>query len=100
TLDILADWVDYAAAGVAGPEEMDRRIVELLAAVDLEESIFELGLRSAADTRRNATLAERVLHARARMRERLESLGIQDWVERFDADQYNRNATLAENLLF
>src|SRR5438874_2368702 len=74
TLDIQADWVDYAAAGVAGPEEMDRRIVELLAAVDLEESIFELRLRSAADTRRNATLAERVLHAPARMRERLEPL--------------------------
>src|SRR6267142_541106 len=34
------------------------------------------------------------------MRERLESLGIQDWVERFDPDKYNRNATLAENLLF
>jgi ABC-type thiamine transport system ATPase subunit len=34
------------------------------------------------------------------MRERLASLGIQDWVERFDPERYNRNATLAENLLF
>ena len=34
------------------------------------------------------------------MRERLESLGIHDWVERFDPDKYVRNATLAENLLF
>ena len=34
------------------------------------------------------------------MRERLESLGISDWVERFDPSAYNRNATLAENLLF
>jgi putative ABC transport system ATP-binding protein len=100
TLDINADWIDYAAAGVSSPQEMDRRIVELLAVVDLEESIFELGLRSAADTRRNPALTERVLHARARMRERLESLGIHDWVERFDVDKYNRNATLAENLLF
>ncbi len=100
TLDINADWVDYAAAGVAGPAEMDARIVELLSVVDLEETIFELGLRSAADTRRNATLGARVLDARARMRERLESLGIQDWVERFDPDKYVRNATLAENLLF
>jgi ABC-type ATPase involved in cell division len=79
---------------------MDARIVELLSTVDLQETIFELGLRSAADTQRNPQLAERVLDARARMRERLESLGIQDWVERFDADKYNRNATLAENLLF
>ena len=100
TLDINADWIDYAAAGVAGHDEMDARIVELLSVVDLEETIFELGLRSAADTRRNATLGSRVLDARLRMRERLESLGIHDWVERFDPDKYVRNATLAENLLF
>jgi putative ABC transport system ATP-binding protein len=41
-----------------------------------------------------------VLKARSRMRERLASLGIDDWVERFDPHTYNRNATLAENLLF
>jgi hypothetical protein len=74
--------------------------VQLLSVVDLEEAIFELGLRSAADARRTAMLEKRVLDARARMHERLESLGIQDWVERFDPDKYIRNATLAENLLF
>src|SRR5436190_626964 len=42
TLDINADWIDYGAAGVAGPQEMDARIVELLSVVDLEETIFEL----------------------------------------------------------
>ena len=41
-----------------------------------------------------------MLAARTRLRERLASLGIQDWVERFDPNKYNRNATLAENLLF
>jgi ABC-type iron transport system FetAB ATPase subunit len=34
------------------------------------------------------------------MRERLAALRIADWVERFDIARYNRNATLAENLLF
>ena len=100
TLDINADWIDYAAAGVADPEQMDARILELLAVVDLEEAIFELGLRSPADPKRSAALGTRVLDARVRMRERLDSLGIQDWVERFDPDKYVRNATLAENLLF
>src|SRR5438270_853419 len=100
TLDVNAEWIDYAAAGVAGREELDARIAELLAVVDLEETIFELGLRGAADTRQNTTLAERVLAARTRMRDRLSSLGIQDWVERFDPHKYNRNATLGENLLF
>ena len=78
-LDINADWIDYAAAGVGDRDELDARIAELLAVVDLEETVFELGLRGAADTRKNSTLAERVLAARVHMRERLASLGIQDW---------------------
>ena len=99
-LDIGADWIDYQAAGVAGPEELDERIVGLLDVVDLEDSIFELGLRSSADGQRAGLVAERVLYAREQMRERLAALRIADWVERFDPARYIRNATLAENLLF
>jgi len=98
TLDIAADWIDYQAAGCSSAEEVDKRIVELLNVVDLEEAIFELGLRSRAQA--GGDVARRVLEARSHMRERLESLGIKDWVERFDPALYNRNATLAENLLF
>jgi putative ABC transport system ATP-binding protein len=98
TLDIEADWIDYECAGSTGPEDIEERIVELLRVVDLEETIFELGLRSPADGAHG--VAERVLEARRQMRERLDSLGIRDWVERFDPAAYNRNATVAENLLF
>ena len=98
TLDIEADWIDYESAGCTGPEDIEERIVELLSVVDLEETIFELGLRSPADGA--GGVAERVLEARRQMRERLDSLGIRDWVERFDPAAYNRNATVAENLLF
>jgi ABC-type multidrug transport system ATPase subunit len=100
TEDIEADWIDYAAAGCTGPEDCEKRMIELLRAVDLEETIFELGLRSRAQKHAGADVAERVLQARRHMRERLQSLGISDWVERFDPAEYNRNATLAENLLF
>ena len=100
TLDIEADWIDYQAAGCTGPEDIEARIVELLRAVDLEETIFELGLRSRAQKHAGDNVDERVLAARRQLRERLESLGIKDWVERFDPAEYNRNATLAENLLF
>lgn len=99
-LDIEADWIDYAAAGVSGPQELQERILEILKVVDLEEPIFELGLRSAMDPARIAELREYLLGARTAMRERLASLGMQDWVEPFDPRRYNRNATLAENLLF
>ncbi|MGQ0546875.1 MAG: ABC transporter transmembrane domain-containing protein, partial [Betaproteobacteria bacterium] len=95
-LDIDAEWIDYASAGVDGPDGLEERMVELLRVVELEESIFELGLRSSA----NDVATDKILLARARMRERLASLDIEEWVERFDPQRYNRNATLAENLLF
>ena len=102
TLDIEADWIDYECAGCTGPEDIEERIVELLQVVDLEETIFELGLRSPVGGAHgpNDNIGERVMEARRQMRERLDSLGIRDWVERFDPARYNRNATVAENLLF
>ncbi len=99
-LDFNSDWIDYQAAGVSGPEEMEARIVEVLKTVDLEETIFQLGLRSAVDAVKQPELAESALRAREAMRARLAAPGIQGLVERFDAERYNRNATLAENLLF
>jgi putative ABC transport system ATP-binding protein len=99
-LDFNADWTDYAGAGAHGAEDLDRCIFEVLGIVELEETIFELGLRSGVDAGRHAGLAENALRAREAMRERLAAPGMQGLVERFDAERYNRNATLAENLLF
>ena len=99
-LDINADWTDYAAAGATGPEDIEERMVEALKVVELEETIFELGLRSAVDPATHPGLAESVMRARAAMRERLSAPNMRGLVEQFDAGRYNRNATLAENLLF
>ncbi len=99
-LDYNADWTDYRAAGASGPEEMETRIAEALKTVELEETIFELGLRSAVDAAQHRGLAESVLQAREAIRARLAAPGMQGLVEQFDAERYNRNATLAENLLF
>ena len=100
TSDIQADWIDYEAAGVSGAEEMDARILEVLKAVDLEEAIFEVGLKSVVTAGQNPGIAESVLRARDTMRERMNQPGISELVERFDLARFNRNATLAENLLF
>jgi|CXWL01.1.fsa_nt_gi putative ABC transport system ATP-binding protein len=98
--DFNADWTDYQAAGAANPGELDARIVEVLKVVELEETIFELGLRSSVDATNHPGLAENALRARDAIRGRLAGPGMQGLVEQFDADRYNRNATLAENLLF
>jgi putative ABC transport system ATP-binding protein len=99
-LDFNADWTDYQAAGATGPEDIEIRITEMLKTVELEETIFELGLRSSVDPSHYPGLAENVLRAREAMRARLAAPGMEGLVELFDAGSYNRNATLAENLLF
>jgi ABC-type thiamine transport system ATPase subunit len=99
-LDYSADWVDYKSAGASGPEDIEARIVEVLRVVDLEETIFEFGLRSALDPALHPRLAEGMLRARDAIRARMSAPGMQSLVEHFDAARYNRNASLAENLLF
>ncbi len=99
-LDINGDWIDYASAGADGPEGLEERIVQILKVVDLEETVFELGLRGALDPASHSELAENVLRARELIRERMAAPGMQALVEHFDPERYNRNASLAENLLF
>ena len=98
--DFGADWVDYEAAGTGPGPEMVRRMVEVLAAVGLDEDLYMLGLRGVLDPDAPAGLAGRVLEARTALRSRLDAPGAAAPIEPFDADAYNVNATLAENLLF
>ncbi len=98
--DLNADWVDYEAAGAAPGEEMMQRMAAVLAAVGLDDDLYVLGLRGVVDPDAHPGLAERVLEARAALRSRLDAPGAAAPVEPFDADAYNVNATLAENLLF
>jgi len=98
--DFAADWVDYEAAGVAGPEELDRRLIELLGSVGMANDIYEVGLRGTIDPAVRPQVAERILKARAALRERLADPAVAALIEPFQADRYNGNATVAENLLF
>ncbi len=100
TLDVRADWVDYEAAGVADAQALQARLLEIVSVVGLEETLFEIGLRSAVGTGHDSELAESILRARDRMHERLRQPELSELVERFDPHRYNRNASLAENLLF
>jgi putative ABC transport system ATP-binding protein len=98
--DINADWVDYEAAGISGPEEMTERIFGVLTMTDLAADIYQFGLRGTCDPLRHPELAARILEARHAMRNRLQDPAISPLVELFDRDRYNSNMTIAENILF
>jgi putative ABC transport system ATP-binding protein len=100
TFDVSADWVDYDAAGVPGPEALTDRLVELLELVELDADVLELGLKSRLDAASQRELMDRVLVARATLRKRLSTPALANLVEHFDPARYNEHATIAENLLF
>ncbi|MFO1060269.1 MAG: ATP-binding cassette domain-containing protein [Dongiaceae bacterium] len=100
TFEIGADWTDYAAAGATGPQDIDDRIVAVLDVVDLEEDVYQFGLRGTINPELRPDLAERVIEARHELRERLSDPAMAALVEPFDQERYNRNMSIAENLLF
>ena len=99
-LDINADWIDYAAAGASGAEDITQRLIEMLALVELKGDVYRFGLTGTIDPARRPEVAEGVLRARAALIGRLQESGNDDLVARFGEDSYNRNASVAENLLF
>lgn len=99
-LDIDADWIDYEQAGVADAAELDRRIIEVLRLVDMDSDVYLFGLHGRLDPQCHADAASGLLEARRRLERRLERLGLARYVERFDTERYNDNASIADNLLF
>ncbi len=99
-IDIHADWVDLAAAGVEDRGGLGQRIIELLPAVELEDDLYQFGLRGRVDPEENPEAARKFLEARAALRRRLQEPDVKHLVEQFDPARYSRNMTVAENLLF
>ncbi len=95
-----AEWIDYDALGLAEAEALDQRILETFRTVDLADDVFAFGLRGLIDVNENSHLADLILEARRRLRAQMADAQIAQLIEPFDAESYNRNATVAENLLF
>jgi putative ABC transport system ATP-binding protein len=99
-LDIHAHWVDFAAAGVEDEAGLKHSIIDLLPAVELEDDVYQYGLRGRIDPDEQPETAARFLEARAAIHRRLEEPDVNHLVEPFDPAHYNQNMTVAENLLF
>jgi putative ABC transport system ATP-binding protein len=98
--DLHADWLDYESAGVGDKEGLSARITEVLARLDFDEVVYTLGLRWQLDPEAYPESAARLLEARKTLARRLQEDGIANLVETYDADRFNLNASVAENLLF
>ena len=49
-LDLNSDWVDYASAGVTGPDDLFKVVRPVLDAVLISQDILDMALRSTVNT--------------------------------------------------
>ena len=99
-LDIAADWIDYERAGVKDETELTGKILATLALVELEDDVFEFGLRNAAEDSLGEEFEVRILAARLALKEQLAVANIAHMVEPFAPERYQAQASIAENLVF
>ncbi len=98
--DPAADWIDYAACGVAGPGDLFGAMVRALDAVGLSDDIVDLAKRSTILPDRHPDLAEGLVSMRVAVREELARRKLGQMIAAFEPEAYNSEATLGENLLF
>jgi putative ABC transport system ATP-binding protein len=99
-LDPAADWVDYEAAGATDAQDLLRKLLDVIAIVELDGDVYQFGLRGTIDPAVRKDLAAEILKARHALHGRLAEPALAALVEPFDRDRYNKNLSLAENLLF
>lgn len=92
------DWVDYARAGVDGPEALDVRLLELIEMVGLAGDLYSSALDMRIDAKHASEWDDRILAARRALHDGGQDLSslVEDWVP----DQFNTNARLLENVLY
>jgi putative ABC transport system ATP-binding protein len=99
-LDIHADWIDREGVGADTPEQLKTRGLEALRIAEMEDDVYQFGLRGVIDPVARPDLAARVLEARAALRGRLAESSVAKLVEVYERERYNTNASVGENLLF
>lgn len=100
THNLSSDWIDYEAAGVSGPDQLSTRVQDVLKIVDLQKSLYGLGLNQSIDPVQFSDVASKVLKARTYLHKQLRQPEMEALFEPFHPDQYNSNLSVAENLLF
>ncbi len=98
--DLKSNWINFAGAGVTGPEDLMERVLKVLNVVGLGKDVLDLALRSTVDPSRYGDLAPKVVAMRQALRDELIKEDLDGLIEPFEAGAYNTEATVSENLLF
>ncbi|HSI39311.1 MAG TPA: ABC transporter transmembrane domain-containing protein [Xanthobacteraceae bacterium] len=95
-----ADWIDYEAMRIDGPEQIDEALLRVLTVAGAQQEVYRIGVLGQVDPERWPGAPERFVEARHLIRQRLADGKLSNLVEPFDPDRYNMSAPVGENLLF
>lgn len=82
------------------PETLNNRLLDLIKQLGMQDDLYNFGIRSIIHENQCYKLESRILEARYEFRTNLDHEEVTRLIETFDWDQYNSNASVAENLLF
>ncbi len=99
-LDYYADWIDYDAMGISGPEEVFGKVRDVLQLVEMDSTVYDLALRQMLSPTDYGGLCDKLIEIRKELRTRIEGSPLGELVEVWDWEEFNEHATIAENLLF
>jgi len=100
TADPEGDWIDYAAAGAGGADELDRRLLDLVDRMGLADDLVASALNSQIDPGDAERWTGPILAARAELAAAFASDELDDIAEPWVAGKFNTNGTLLANVLF
>ncbi len=100
TLNYRADWIDYDAMGISGPEELYTKIHEVLELVEMDETVYDFALRQKLNPDEYPELSAKLVDMRTKLRTRIDGSDLDEVVATWNWETYNEHATIAENLMF
>ena len=101
TEDPRGEWIDFKRFDAEDIRALVNRSRDVLRMVDLERDLFQLGLYRVIEPNEHPGLVEGFLDARAQLRAMLaDDPSLATFVELFDPDSFNANASVARNMLF
>ena len=98
TANPYGDWIDYAQAGVADADELNKRLLELIDTVGLSAELYSGALNMRLDPELSERWSAPIMQARDIVH--TSSMDFSDVIEDFEPHRFNQNAAVVENVLY